>query len=80
VSPKKYAGLLAKALPKLIESDEELEHFSEILEDLDRLGRQFTAGEKTLAGLLARLIQARASKAHVRRLAKFSKVSAGLFL
>ena len=30
--PKKYGGLLAKTQPKIIESDQELERFAEILE------------------------------------------------
>ena len=32
VSTRKYGGLLAKVLPKVIENDKELEHFAGILE------------------------------------------------
>jgi HTH-type transcriptional regulator / antitoxin HigA len=57
ISPKKYGGLLAKALPKVIETDEELEHFSEALESLDRLERELSPEERALASLLSALIQ-----------------------
>jgi len=55
-SPKKYGGLLARTLPKVIETDRELEHFSEVLESLDRLERPLRPEEKMLEALLARLI------------------------
>src|ERR1700719_2016150 len=57
ISAKKYGGLLAKALPKVIESDEELERFAELLEGLDMLKRALTAEEKALEALLAQLIK-----------------------
>jgi HTH-type transcriptional regulator/antitoxin HigA len=57
VSPHKYRALVAKALPKVIETDEELEHFAEMLESLDRLQRELTPEEKALEALLAELIQ-----------------------
>lgn len=57
INPKKYGGLLAKRLPKLIETGEELERFSGMLESLDRLGRELTPEEKALESLLLRLIQ-----------------------
>jgi len=56
VSNRKYGNLLAKALPKVIETDEELERFSEMLESLDFAGRELTPEEKALEALLARLI------------------------
>ena len=40
----------------MIENDREREHFSEVLESLDRLGRELTPEEKALDLLLARLI------------------------
>ena len=52
ISPKKYGGLLARTLPKVIETDRELEHFAEVLESLDRLGRELRPEEKTLEALL----------------------------
>ena len=54
ISPRKYGSSLAKALPKAIENDRELEHFSEMLESLDRLGRELTPDDKALEVLLAR--------------------------
>jgi HTH-type transcriptional regulator / antitoxin HigA len=57
ISSKKYGGLLAKALPKVIENDEELERFAALLEDLDMVQRDLTAEEETLAALLAQLIR-----------------------
>jgi HTH-type transcriptional regulator / antitoxin HigA len=57
VSPRKYASLLTKALPKVIETDAELEHFAEMLESLDRSERGLTPEEKALRNLLARLVQ-----------------------
>jgi len=56
ISPKKYGGLLARTLPKVIETDRELEHFSEALESLDRLERPLAPEEKMLEALLAQLI------------------------
>ena len=57
ISPKRYGDLLAKALPKVIESDRDLERFSEMLESLDRLPRALTPEERALELLLARLIE-----------------------
>ena len=57
VSPKKYGGLLVKALPKVIETDAELERFAEIMESLDMAERDLTPEEKALQSLLAQLIQ-----------------------
>lgn len=57
ISPKRYGGLLAKTLPKIIETDRELEHFAEVLESLDRLARELTPEEKVLEALLSRLIR-----------------------
>ena len=56
ISPKAYGGLLAKTLPKVIETDQELEHFADVLESLDRLGRELRPEEKMLEALLSRLI------------------------
>jgi HTH-type transcriptional regulator / antitoxin HigA len=52
----KYRALVAKALPKVIETDEEFDHFVEMLEALDRKS-DLTPEEKTLEVLLAKLIQ-----------------------
>ncbi len=52
----KYGGLCAQAAPKIIENNEELERFSEVLE---RISCKRNAGreEQALAKLLERLIQ-----------------------
>lgn len=44
-------------LTELIETDEELEHFSEMLKQLDRLDRELTPEETALEALLLRLIR-----------------------
>ncbi len=46
ISPGIYGGLLARALPKVIETDEELEHFSEMLEALDFPDHELTPEEQ----------------------------------
>ncbi len=56
ISPKVYGGLLSKTLPKVIETDRELEHFADALEALDRLDRELKPEEKLLEALLSRLI------------------------
>lgn len=56
VSPRKYGTLLARALPKVIETDEELERFAGMLEALDRLKRPLTPEEQALERLLSQLI------------------------
>ena len=57
LSPIKYGKLLATALPKVIETDEELEHFVEILEALDTSPRRLTREETAMQSLLEQLIQ-----------------------
>jgi antitoxin component HigA of HigAB toxin-antitoxin module len=57
ISPKSTGDLLAKALPRVIGNDSDLTHFSELLESLDRLGRELSPEEKTLEVLLSRLIE-----------------------
>ena len=56
IRPQKYRELLATTLPKIIETDEELETFSNVLEALDREAK-LTPEERALEALLARLIQ-----------------------
>ena len=50
---------VAKALPTRIESDEEFDHFVEIMEELDRAGEEseLTAEEAALRSLLAILVK-----------------------
>jgi len=57
LSRRKYGSLLAEALPKVIETDEELERFAGILENLDTSGRLLTSEEIALQSLLTQLIQ-----------------------
>lgn len=52
----KYAKLLSKARPHVIRNDEELEHFTDILLELDRLPKP-SAEQMELAELLATLIE-----------------------
>lgn len=56
LSVKNYAKLLSKALPQVIHNDRQLEHFTELLLELDDLGRP-TPEEAELAELLATLIE-----------------------
>jgi hypothetical protein len=56
IRPQKYRELLATTLPKIIETDEELETFSSVLEALDRKAK-LTPEERALEALWARLIQ-----------------------
>ena len=51
-----------KILPKVIETDEELERFSEMLEALDRIERPPRPEGGTLESLLARPIQGRQNR------------------
>jgi HTH-type transcriptional regulator/antitoxin HigA len=57
LSPCKYSNLLNQVLPKVIETDEELEHFVEILEALDTSPRRLTREETAMQSLLEQLIQ-----------------------
>src|SRR5271157_1783339 len=57
LSRRKYGNLLATVLPKVIETDEELDRFAEILEELDTLDRPLTREDFALQSLLARLIR-----------------------
>jgi HTH-type transcriptional regulator/antitoxin HigA len=55
--PSQYGKLLAKTLPKVIETDEELQHFADLMESLDRRYDSLNAEERALLSLLERLIQ-----------------------
>jgi HTH-type transcriptional regulator/antitoxin HigA len=57
LSPRKYGSLLSQALPKVIETDEELERFAGVLEDLDTSDHALTREEIALQSLLAQLIR-----------------------
>jgi len=56
VSPE-YTALLKKFPPKVIRTEEENGHYTEILYDLDRSSRRLRAAEKELAELLTLLIE-----------------------
>lgn len=59
ISPIKYGRLLAKALPKVIETREEFDHYVELMERLDRRaesGERLSAEEETLLALLEQLV------------------------
>ncbi len=52
-----YADLLARTLPKVIETEEENEHYLKLLEDLDEREGHLTSAEERLASLLTLLIE-----------------------
>lgn len=55
-SRPEYATLLAKALPAVIHNEKENEHYTALLEELDRPGK-LTPAEQRLAELLTLLIE-----------------------
>jgi HTH-type transcriptional regulator/antitoxin HigA len=59
ISPAKYGKLLAKTLPKVIETRQEFDHYVEMMEQLDRQAESeaLTLEEKTLLTLLEQLIK-----------------------
>jgi HTH-type transcriptional regulator/antitoxin HigA len=59
ISPAKYGKLLAKTLPKVIETRKEFDHYVEMMEQLDRQAESeaLTLEEKTLLTLLEQLIK-----------------------
>lgn len=52
-----YADLLAKTLPKVIETEEENEHYLNLLEGLDEREGHLTSAEERLASLLTLLVE-----------------------
>jgi HTH-type transcriptional regulator/antitoxin HigA len=56
-SRPEYATLLAKTLPAVIRSERENEHYTSLLEELDRKGSKLSAAEQRLADLLTLLIE-----------------------
>jgi HTH-type transcriptional regulator / antitoxin HigA len=52
-----YAALLARTLPAVIRSEKENEHYTALLEELDRKGSKLTSAEQRLAELLTLLIE-----------------------
>ena len=60
VSPQKYGKLLAKALPKVIETDAEFERCVAMMEELDRRadkGDRLSPEEEALLALLEQLVK-----------------------
>lgn len=59
ISPIRYGKLLAKALPKVIETSEEFDHYVKEMERLDRRAEQegLSPEESTLLTLLERLVK-----------------------
>jgi len=57
IDERKYGKLLAKTLPKVIETDEEFDHMAARLEELYIPERDLTAEEEALASLLEKLIE-----------------------
>ena len=56
-SRPEYATLLAKTLPAVIHSEKENEHYTALLEELDRRTGKVTIAEQRLAELLTLLIE-----------------------
>ncbi len=56
ISSVKYRNLVAKAMPKVIETRQELRRFTDMLEALDRPDRNLSPEERALEGLLERLL------------------------
>ena len=56
VDQKKYGKLLAKTLPKVIETDEEFDRMAALLEELTIPERELTREEDALASLLEKLV------------------------
>lgn len=57
INERRYGALLAKALPRVIESDDELERAAAELEKLDFGGRELSPEEQAVQKLLVRLIR-----------------------
>jgi HTH-type transcriptional regulator/antitoxin HigA len=57
ISPVKYGKLLSKALPKVIETKKEFDHFIEVMESLSFADHKLTPEEEALHALLGALIQ-----------------------
>jgi len=60
ISPTKYGKLLAKTLPKVIETRDEFDHYVEMMEKLDRrtqTGHPLSPEEEALRALLERLVK-----------------------
>jgi HTH-type transcriptional regulator/antitoxin HigA len=59
ISPVKYGKILAKALPKLIETREEFDRYVAMMEELDRRAEQesLSPEEVTLLALLGQLVR-----------------------
>jgi HTH-type transcriptional regulator/antitoxin HigA len=56
ISPVRYGKLLAKALPKIIETDKEFDDYVAMMEELDRR-ETLSAEEQALLALLERLVE-----------------------
>lgn len=56
-SRPEYATLLAKALPTVIRSEKENEHYTVLLQELDAKGSKLSAAEQRFAELLTLLIE-----------------------
>jgi HTH-type transcriptional regulator / antitoxin HigA len=57
IDRRRYAMLLAEALPRVIESDAELDRAVALLEKFDFAKRRLTVEQRTIQKLLAQLIQ-----------------------
>ena len=76
ISRIKYGKLLAKALPKVIETREEFDHYVEMMEQLDRRAEkgEFGPEEEALSALLMKLIQDYDDKIELPKVAPYKIV------
>jgi HTH-type transcriptional regulator/antitoxin HigA len=76
ISPSKYGKLLAKTLPKVIETREEFDRYVEIMEQLDRAetGQPLSPEEEALRSLLERLVKDYDDKIELPRVAPYRVV------
>jgi len=56
IDQERYGKLLAKALPKIIETDEEFDRMAALLEELTIPEREMTPEEDALANLIEKLV------------------------
>ena len=57
INPTRYGRLLSKTLPRVIQTDRELDRMVELLEELDFAKRPLMPEERALTQLLEKLIQ-----------------------
>ena len=72
IDEKKYGRLLAKCLPRVIETDEEQDRLAEILLQLTIPARELSPEEAKLAELLGRLVEDYEIKTRLSQVKRFT--------